>query len=93
MNYKDSCPLSQVVRQAYKNGEEDETLLPLVLTGPDGRPVGRIKKGDSVIFYNIRGEREIELTESLTAKNFEQFPGGKRARPRFCHYDPVQRGA
>jgi len=73
MNYKDSCKLSQVVRQAYKNGEEDETLLPLVLAGPDGRPLGRIKKGDSVIFYNIRGEREIELTESLTAKDFGKF--------------------
>ncbi|MEN6467206.1 MAG: phosphoglycerate mutase (2,3-diphosphoglycerate-independent), partial [Syntrophaceae bacterium] len=73
MNYKDTSKLSQVVRQAYKNGEEDETLLPLVLAGPDGRPLGRIKKGDSVIFYNIRGEREIELTESLTAKDFGKF--------------------
>ena len=73
MDYKDYCPLSQVVRQAYKRGEEDETLLPVVLAGPDGSPVGRIKKGDSVIFYNIRGEREIELTESLTAGNFGHF--------------------
>lgn len=73
MDYKDSCLLSQAVRQAYKKGEEDETLLPLVLAGPDGSPVGRIRKGDSVIFYNIRGEREIELTESLTAGNFRHF--------------------
>lgn len=73
MDYKDYCRLSQVVRQAYKRGEEDETLLPVVLAGPDGSPIGRIKKGDSVIFYNIRGEREIELTESLTAGNFGHF--------------------
>lgn len=73
MNYKDSCRLSQVVRQAYQRGEEDETLLPLVLAGPDGMPVGRIKKGDSVIFYNIRGEREIELSESLTERDFDKF--------------------
>ena len=32
------------------------------------------KKGDSVIFYNIRGEREIELTESLTRRGFDKFP-------------------
>ncbi len=73
MDYKVSGLLSQVVRQAYKNGEEDETLLPLVLAGPDGTPLGRVGKGDSIIFYNIRGEREIELTESLTARNFEKF--------------------
>ena len=76
MNYNGDCPMSQEVRKAYKNGEEDETLLPLVLTGPDG-PLGRIRRGDSVIFYNIRGEREIELTETLTSKKFNKFPAEK----------------
>ena len=66
-------PLSAAIRRAYRNGEEDETLLPLVLTGQDGRPSGRIEKGDAVIFYNIRGEREIELTRSLTEKGFSEF--------------------
>jgi len=66
-------PLSAAVRAAYRHGEEDETLHPLVLTGPDGRPMGRIGKGDAVIFYNIRGEREIELTRSLTEKGFPEF--------------------
>jgi 2,3-bisphosphoglycerate-independent phosphoglycerate mutase len=49
-------------------------LSPLVLTGTSGGPLGRIKKGDAVIFYNIRGEREIELTQSLTEKRFDEFP-------------------
>jgi 2,3-bisphosphoglycerate-independent phosphoglycerate mutase len=65
--------LSQAVRQAYRHGEEDETLSPLVLS--DGhRPVGRIAAGDSAIFYNIRGEREIELTRALTETHFSEFP-------------------
>ena len=67
-------PMSDSVRTAYKDGQEDETLLPLVLTDRMGKPVGRIKSGDSVIFYNIRGEREIELTSSLTENNFSEFP-------------------
>ncbi|MEQ8159781.1 MAG: alkaline phosphatase family protein, partial [Smithellaceae bacterium] len=67
-------PMSEAIRRAYQEGQEDETLLPLVLTDPEGNPVGRIGRGDSVIFYNIRGEREIELTRSLTEDNFGQFP-------------------
>ena len=67
-------PMSEAVRKVYKEGQEDEILLPLILTDQQGKPAGRICKGDSVIFYNIRGEREIELTRSLTDKNFTQFP-------------------
>jgi len=65
--------MSEAVRNAYKKGQEDETLLPLILTDPQGKPAGRISKGDSVIFYNIRGEREIELTRSLTEPGFSEF--------------------
>jgi len=68
-----SSVMSQAVREAYRKGEEDETLEPRVLFS-EGRPVGRIGKGDSVIFYNIRGEREIELTRSLVEKDFSEFP-------------------
>jgi len=67
-------PLSEAVRESYRAGEEDETLQPLVAGGKDGAPLGRIGKRDAVIFYNIRGEREIELTRSLTEKGFAEFP-------------------
>lgn len=66
--------MSEAIRRAYKEGQEDETLLPLILTDPQGNPTGRIGKDDGVIFYNIRGEREIELTSSLTEDNFAEFP-------------------
>ncbi|MDD5170063.1 MAG: alkaline phosphatase family protein [Syntrophales bacterium] len=59
---------------AYKTGQEDETLEPLVLKDKNDVPQGRVQKGDAVIFYNIRGEREIELTRSLTEKDFAPFP-------------------
>lgn len=66
--------MSSAIREAYKTGQEDETLHPLVLKGENGKPIGRIRKGDAVIFYNIRGEREIELTRSLTEETFSTFP-------------------
>jgi len=66
--------LSNAIRNAYRNNEEDETLEPLVLTDMKDVPIGRIKNGDPVIFYNIRGEREVELSRSLTEKGFDEFP-------------------
>ncbi len=66
--------MSRAVREAYRRGEDDETMEPLVLCGPGGRPAGRIHRGDGAIFYNIRGEREVELTRSLIEKGFNKFP-------------------
>ncbi len=66
--------LSDAVRQAYGRGEEDELMEPMVAVGPDGAPRGRIRRGDSVIFYNIRGEREFELTRALADPAFSHFP-------------------
>jgi 2,3-bisphosphoglycerate-independent phosphoglycerate mutase len=66
-------PLAEAVRAAYRTGEEDEALEPLVLLNGDGQPVGRISDGDSVIFYDIRGEREVELTSAFVAHEFPHF--------------------
>lgn len=67
-------PMANAVRNAYSSNSEDETLEPHVLADSGGNPAGRIGKGDSAIFYNIRGEREIELTRSLTEEDFREFP-------------------
>jgi 2,3-bisphosphoglycerate-independent phosphoglycerate mutase len=64
----------EAVRQAYHRGEEDEALNPIVTTDREGRPVGRLRNGEYVIFYDIRGEREIEITQSLTERGFAHFP-------------------
>ena len=65
--------MAEAVRAAYRAGEEEEALEPLVLVGSDDQPVGRIGDGDYVIFYDIRGEREIELTSAFVARDFPHF--------------------
>ena len=75
--------MSEAVRAAYRQGQEDETLEPIVLTDRDGHPVGRIQNGDYVIFYDIRGEREVELTESFVTLGFDAFPVREGPKPRF----------
>jgi 2,3-bisphosphoglycerate-independent phosphoglycerate mutase len=67
-------PMVEAVLEAYNKGQEDENLEPIIACDVHGKPIGRFKNGDFVIFYDIRGEREIEITQSLTEKSFSEFP-------------------
>ena len=66
-------PMAEAVRAAYRAGQEDEALEPLVRVDADGHPVGSIQDGDYVIFFDIRGEREIELTSAFVDSEFPHF--------------------
>jgi len=70
----ETFPLAQAVRAAYRAGEDDETMEPLVRVDGESVPIGRIRDGDYVIFYDIRGEREVELTAAFVADAFPHFP-------------------
>ena len=49
--------------------------LPAFVIAKDGKPVGTIQDGDSVIFYNFRGDRSIEISKSFDAAEgeFDKF--------------------
>jgi bisphosphoglycerate-independent phosphoglycerate mutase (AlkP superfamily) len=66
--------MAAAVRESYAGGEDDEIIGPIVLVDNEAKPVGRMENGDYVIFYDIRGEREIELSQSLTDESFKGFP-------------------
>jgi len=70
--------LAQGVKALYAKGQTDYSLEPLVLVDKNNKPLGQIKDGDAVIFCCRRGEREVELTDAFTDKNFSHF-----ARPEF----------
>jgi 2,3-bisphosphoglycerate-independent phosphoglycerate mutase len=84
-------PMAKAVRQAYQSGEDDESLEPRVLVGPSGKPIGRFQDGDYVIFYNIRGEREVELCQSLLQEDFTQFPVSQNLRLNFVTMIPYDK--
>lgn len=42
----------------------DQDLPPFVIA-KDGKPIGTINDGDSVIFYNFRGDRSIEISKAF----------------------------
>lgn len=51
----------------------DQDLLPFVIA-KDGKPIGTINDGDSVIFYNFRGDRSIEISKAFDGgAEFDKF--------------------
>lgn len=66
--------LVKAIQSAYLSGQEDEALEPIVAVDKQDQPIGRMENGDYVIFYDIRGEREIQITESLIRSDFAHFP-------------------
>jgi len=66
--------LAEAVRTAYRAGQIDYAIEPLVAVEPSGAAIGRIVDGDAVVFCCRRGEREIQLTEAFTEPDFDRFP-------------------
>lgn len=50
----------------------DQDLPPFVIA-ENGAPVGTINDGDSVIFYNFRGDRSIEISKAFDDADFDKF--------------------
>ncbi len=48
--------------------------LPAFVIEKDGNPVGTIEDGDSVIFYNFRGDRALEISKAFEGgEDFDKF--------------------
>ena len=59
-------------REEYKVIDQD---LPPFVIAENGKPVGTVEDGDSVIFYNFRGDRSIEISKAFDAPagEFDKF--------------------
>ncbi|MDJ0913129.1 MAG: 2,3-bisphosphoglycerate-independent phosphoglycerate mutase [Desulfobacterales bacterium] len=55
----------------------DQDLPPFVIA-PNGQPRGPIAEGDSVILFNFRGDRAIELSMAFEKEQFDHFPRGPK---------------
>jgi len=59
-------------------GIGDQNLPAFVVTGADGAPAGPIVDGASVLFFNFRGDRAIEITRAFEEETFDAFARGPR---------------
>jgi 2,3-bisphosphoglycerate-independent phosphoglycerate mutase len=63
----------EAAEQSYARGVTDEFILPTIIV-KNGKPVRRIQKGDSIIFFNFRPDRAREITRAFVKEDFSGFP-------------------
>lgn len=68
------------VEEFYKNDSMSDQYLPgFVLVDDDGAPLGTVEDGDSLLLWNFRGDRAIEISQAFEAAEGE-FPHFDRQR-------------
>ncbi|HEU5073367.1 MAG TPA: 2,3-bisphosphoglycerate-independent phosphoglycerate mutase, partial [Polyangiaceae bacterium] len=65
-------------------GITDQFLPGFVIVGADGKPVGPIRDGASVIFFNFRGDRGIEISRAFEDDTLTAFDRGERPKVFYC---------
>jgi 2,3-bisphosphoglycerate-independent phosphoglycerate mutase len=60
----------------------DQDLKEFVIA-ENGKPVGTIEDGDSVIYFNFRGDRSLEITAAFEEDAFTHFD--RVRRPQVCY--------
>ena len=61
-----------IVTLRKETGAIDQDLPPFVIA-ENGKPIGTINDGDSVILFNFRGDRAIEISRAFEEKNLKEF--------------------
>lgn len=62
----------QYLQESYTKKIYDEYIEPAVVVEND-QPIGVIKEGDSVIFFNFREDRARQITEAFVIPSFSKF--------------------
>ena len=70
---KETDPV-EAMKHSYENGKTDEFVLPTVITDDKGEAIGKVKEGDSIIFYNFRPDRAREISQAFIYPDFSAFP-------------------
>lgn len=75
----------EAIETAYRNDPklDDQSLPPFVIVDNDG-PVGPIRDGSSVVLFNFRGDRAMELTQAFESDDFDAFDRGNRPDVAFA---------
>jgi 2,3-bisphosphoglycerate-independent phosphoglycerate mutase len=83
-------PVTNIIdgmQESYNEGITDEFMKPIIVTGKDGKPVGTVKEGDVIVFFNYRNDRAKELTVALTQKDMPE--NGMKTMPLYyCTMTP-----
>jgi 2,3-bisphosphoglycerate-independent phosphoglycerate mutase len=66
-----------------KPGILDQDLPPFVIER-NGKAVGPVRDGDSVVFFNFRGDRSLEITKAFEAEELTEFKRGPKPQVKYA---------
>ena len=80
---------AEAVKHYYDADDKiiDQYLPPFVIVDAESKePVGRMQDGDSVLFWNFRGDRAIEISKAFEAPEgkFDAFDRGDMPKVRYA---------
>lgn len=75
----------ETFRAEAKVSDQD---LPAFVIAKDGKPVGTIEDGDSVVLFNFRGDRALELSRAFEEVNFTKFD--RKRHPKVMYAGMLQ---
>jgi 2,3-bisphosphoglycerate-independent phosphoglycerate mutase len=70
----------------------DEFITPSVISDDGSTPRAVVKNGDSVIFYNYRGDRPREITKAFVLPEFTGFDRGPMLDLFYCTMTAYEQG-
>ncbi|MCB9679235.1 MAG: 2,3-bisphosphoglycerate-independent phosphoglycerate mutase [Alphaproteobacteria bacterium] len=80
---------SEAIRTLYAEDPEiDDQHLPAFVVTVEGAPCGRIQDGDSVLFFNFRGDRALEISRAFEDDDFTVFD--RHHRPNVTYAGMMQ---
>jgi 2,3-bisphosphoglycerate-independent phosphoglycerate mutase len=69
--------LGEAIAKYRENASMTDQYIPAFVISKDHQPVGLIRDGDAVVFFNFRGDRAIEISQAFTDKTFNKFDRGQ----------------
>ncbi len=72
--------------ETFRNEDPDisDQFLPPFVIGENGKATGPVEDGDSVIFYNFRGDRAIEISRAFEQDDFDLFDRKRRPEVEYA---------
>lgn len=74
------------------NRKGDEFIPPTQIVDEAGEPRGVVRDGDSVLFFNFRGDRPREITRAFIEEDFTGFDRGSRLNLVYVTMTEYQKG-
>lgn len=71
------------IQNSYEARITDEFMEPVIIIDEQGRPIGNIQDGDSIIFYNFRADRARQISHAFVDQAMDRF---KRPTRPAVHY-------